>query len=217
MFYNNINFYERNRRIHSDANYAYLLWELPSRITCPYSTPLCKRKCFARNSERFPQNKQSRVNNYEQSLLDTFETTAIEAITHFIHLEKNIGKSIIVRLHTSGDFYSQHYFDKWVRIANHFKETPHILFQAFTKSVRYLEKYDLKEVNIHFVYSVWNDTKAEELAIAKKLDLPLYWTKPKEEVAEAEKQGIYICPKTTNGSCKECYQCHHKLIISEYN
>ncbi|MGL6174887.1 MAG: GP88 family protein [Cellulosilyticaceae bacterium] len=217
MRYCNISFTENNGRCNPNDSFTYLLWNLPSKITCPYATEMCKEKCYASYPEKiYKYALSSRMNNLEESKLDTFEDKAIGAIEKFIHLKKNAEKFVIIRIHTSGDFYSQEYFDKWVDIANRFKDNKNIMFQAFTKSVRYLKKHDLKDVNIHFVYSVWNDTKQEEIEIAKSLGLPMYWAKPENEVIEAREQGVYICPKTTDGSCKECYKCNHKLIVSQY-
>ena len=40
----------------------------------------------------------------------------------------------IIRLHVGGDFFSQDYFDAWVRVA---QECPDTLFYGYTKSLRY--------------------------------------------------------------------------------
>ena len=43
-------------------------------------------------------------------------------------------KAKAVRIHMSGDFYSQDYFDMWLQIC---KENPNVEFWAYTKSLNY--------------------------------------------------------------------------------
>lgn len=216
MKHKNINFGEGNKRCNGDEKFGYLLWNLPAVKTCPFGTELCKRKCFAKRAERYPSARDSRELNYQASLEEDFVNNVIEAIELYLDKKKNLNKTTILRIHTSGDYYNQEYLDKWVEISNYFKGDSRVLFQSFTKSVRYLKKHNLGDVNIHFVYSVWNDTKESDIELAKELKLPVYWAKPKEEIQEFIDRGVYICPKTLDGSCRECYKKSYDLIISEY-
>jgi hypothetical protein len=96
-----------------------LLFDLPTRICFQQ----CK-KCYAKKSElRFPNVIKKREFNYEASLNYDFS----------ILIKKEIEKSKynIVRIHSSGDFYSQEYIDKWVKII---VSLPDIKFYAYTKS-----------------------------------------------------------------------------------
>lgn len=46
-------------------------------------------------------------------------------------------KAKIIRLHASGDFFSQRYFDAWIEVA---KDNPSVIFYAYTKSLQYWVK-----------------------------------------------------------------------------
>jgi len=110
-------------------------WNLPAGVTCPFAKD-CKVivdretgkfsytggnfKCYAASAERFPSVRTSRWFNYE-----------------FV---KAGGVPIIpkdcenVRIHSSGDFFSQAYFDMWLNLIG---EHPEINFWAFTKSINF--------------------------------------------------------------------------------
>lgn len=108
-------------------------WNLPTGTTCPFATE-CKvivdrltgkfnvhkgaYRCYAANAERFPGVREHRWRNFE-----------------FV---KNGGIPVLpkdcknVRIHMSGDFFSQAYFDMWVELA---RNNPDVNFWAFTKSI----------------------------------------------------------------------------------
>ena len=110
-------------------------WNLPTGHTCPFAeTCLVKvnretgkfenkskiYRCYAASAERFPAVREHRWKN-------------------FIHVSKG-NKPIIpknctaVRIHASGDFFNQKYFDLWLEVA---KENPGVEFWAYTKSLKY--------------------------------------------------------------------------------
>lgn len=212
-----MHFGEGNLRSVPNDTYGYLTWSLPSRTTCPFATDTCKAKCFAKKNESFASVLRSRQNNLEESKKVEFVPNVIELIELYLAKKKNMGKLTIVRIHVSGDFYSREYLDKWVAIANHFKGREEIMFQSYTKSVQFLDGLDLQNVNIHFVYSIWEDTDQKDIELAKTLGLPTFTALSRPQVEEARKQGIFVCPKTSDGSCKECYKCNHKQIVTSYH
>lgn len=217
MNYRNLHFGEGNSRSVPNQSYGYLTWSLPSRVTCPYATEMCKKKCFSKKNEAFESVLRSRHNNWEESKKETFIANTIELIEQYLQRAKNKEKLIIVRIHVSGDFYSKEYLNKWIAITNHFKNRENIMFQSYTKSVKYLKDLDLKDINIHFVYSIFPDTNPEDILLAKTLDLPTFSALSKTEVEKAREQGTYVCPKSRDGSCKECYKNHHKEIVVSYH
>ena len=137
----NIHLSEGNIKSKCTEDTMFLTWSLPSRATCPYSTKECRKRCFAKKNESFKSVRESRNRN----LAETYKTTFVEdMIKHFeYHLQrpKAQDKLIIVRIHTSGDFYNLDYFKKWVDIAEYFKDNNKILFQAYTKSMPVLMDY----------------------------------------------------------------------------
>jgi hypothetical protein len=113
-------------------------WNLPTGTTCPFALE-CKvsvdrvtgkfsvhkgqYKCYAASPERFPGVREHRWKNFEYV--------------------KDGNKPIIpkkctaIRIHASGDFFNQDYFDMWIDIAN---ENPSVDMWAYTKSLGYWVK-----------------------------------------------------------------------------
>jgi|TARA_R100000951_G_C2576632_1_gene160528 hypothetical protein len=112
-------------------------WNLPTGWTCPYAKECLVKvdkttgkmdnksnayKCYAASSERFPAVRDSRWGNFEQSKVSIPQ------------LPKKVEA---VRIHASGDFYSQEYFDKWIEFC---KDNKDVEFWAYTKSLNFWTK-----------------------------------------------------------------------------
>ena len=110
-------------------------WNLPTGSSCPFADE-CKvtvdrisgkfdvesgqYRCYAASSERFPAVREHRWKNYE-----------------FVRgggVPELPEKCKALRIHASGDFYNQKYFDMWLDIA---RRNPSVEMWAFTKSVQY--------------------------------------------------------------------------------
>lgn len=110
-------------------------WNLPTGHTCPFALECLVKvnretgkfenksnayRCYAASPERFPAVREHRWANFEWV--------------------KNGNKPIIpkgckaIRIHASGDFFSQAYFDMWLEIA---RENPDVEMWAYTKSLNY--------------------------------------------------------------------------------
>lgn len=111
-------------------------WNLPTGTTCPHALE-CKitvdritgkfnirdtgsYRCYAASSERFPVVRESRWKNFEY-----VKSGGIPVIPKDC---KNI------RIHASGDFFNQKYFDMWVDLAI---KTTDVNFWAYTKSIQF--------------------------------------------------------------------------------
>ena len=102
------------------------IWNLPSGITCPNSTDECRKHCYAKKAERmYPQTLPFRHINLK---LSQFSDIFIETIADEIHRKK---RCYAIRIHESGDFWSQSYLNDWIDLAKMF---PDIVFYAYTKS-----------------------------------------------------------------------------------
>jgi len=110
-------------------------WNLPTGWSCPFAYECLVKvdkktgkfanksnayKCYAAAAERFPGVREMRWKNYE-------------------HVKN--GNPIIIpadaraiRVHMSGDFFSQEYFDTWMELA---RNNPGVEFWAYTKSLNY--------------------------------------------------------------------------------
>lgn len=223
---------ELNQNMHlSEGNLAssgndevmFLTWSLPSRATCPYATEMCKKKCFAKKNESFKSVRESRSRNLAETYKDTFVADMIKHFEYHLQRPKAKGKLIIVRIHTSGDFYNLDYFKKWVSIAENFKSNEKIMFQSYTKSMPVLRSYlegnedDLQSVNIHFVWSIWKDTPQEYTDYANEIGMQTFTALPKDEIDSAVESGAFACRDLDCGSCRECYSNNYKKIVIPYH
>jgi len=77
-------------------------------------------RCYAASAERFPAVRKYRWDNFDA--VKRGEPIRVPA------------KATHVRIHSSGDFFSQVYFDQWLQVC---KENPTVQFWAFTKSPQY--------------------------------------------------------------------------------
>lgn len=112
-------------------------------FTLPASQEVCGRMCpgcyAAKAQVRFPNTVMPYRNRMlEASKQEDFETKIVKELT-----DKKRAANI-VRIHESGDFYSQEYIDKWARIA---KQLPSITFYAFTKRKADFDFKELEDSN----------------------------------------------------------------------
>lgn len=127
-----------------------LIFNLPTKTTCPGSTEMCRNKCYACKAERGYRNVlSSRMGNLEASKGSEF----VDKITGVIKKYFKDGNGFF-RIHESGDFYSQEYINAWFEIA---RQNPTIKFLTFTKS--YMFDFSNCPSNLKLIYSVWEDTK----------------------------------------------------------
>lgn len=110
-------------------------FNLPAGHSCPFAKDckICvdkdtgkfnrtgtKFRCYAASAERFPGVRKCRWDNYNEILMGKPITIPTEA-TH-------------VRIHGSGDFFNQAYFDQWLQVC---RDNPKVIFWAFTKSIQF--------------------------------------------------------------------------------
>lgn len=92
--------------------------------TCPGATA-CRGVCYAKQGRYLmPNVMAARNDNLSESLKETFVTDMVAALTKARSYN-------VVRIHDSGDFYNQTYFDKWSAIAS---ALPGKIFYAYTKN-----------------------------------------------------------------------------------
>lgn len=181
-----------------------------------------KKRCFATKWERINKRAlKSRIQNYEESKKENFVKDMIDWFEYNLQRPKANNKTIFVRVHTSGDFYNLDYLEKWIKITDHFKDNKRILFQAYTKSMPILEQWlnkgnNINDINIHFVWSIWNDTPKEYSERAKELKLQTFIALPKQEIIQAVNNGSFEC-KGDCGNCRQCYTGKVKEIVILYH
>tara|TARA_R100000951_G_scaffold109257_1_gene106141 strand:+ start:1154 stop:1747 length:594 start_codon:yes stop_codon:yes gene_type:complete len=110
-------------------------WNLPSGFTCPFALECLVKvdrhtgkfdnrsssyRCYSAMQERFPAVRDHRWKNF-----DYVRDGCVLEIP---------SKAEAVRIHMSGDFYSQEYFDMWLDVC---RGNPSVEFWAYTKSLPY--------------------------------------------------------------------------------
>src|SRR5574343_650785 len=100
---------------------GYLIWNLPAVKTCPGSTAICRKLCYARKAERvYPDVLPCRMSNYHDSKKESFTDDMIMLIEKTLKTYKKFNGYF--RVHESGDFYNQKYLDSWFKIVAQFPE-----------------------------------------------------------------------------------------------
>jgi hypothetical protein len=133
-------------------------------------------RCYAAMTERFPAVRDARWSNLE----------AIRASKNMVNLISATipKKADRIRIHGSGDFFKQSYFDAWLEIA---RLNPNILFWAFTKSVQFwIKRMDTVPANLILQasrggkqdrlideYNLKSATVFKTITLAKASGLPL--------------------------------------------
>lgn len=152
-----------NRKLAS----SLLVFNIPAVKTCP-NCSMCKDTCYARKSEKmYPSVLPCRERNYQASK----ELNFSEHMGEIIQTARRKYGLKAVRIHSSGDFYSQEYADSWTVIASMF---PSIKFFTYSKS-----PYRPKGDNINIVESILPDgeinygNKEYILEKAKKYRAPI--------------------------------------------
>lgn len=125
---------------------AYITnFSLPAGHTCPFARdcqskactktgkiidgPNCIYRCYAASMEVvFPNVRKHRWDNF--NLLK--ESKNQDGL-----IAESLPDSVIVRMHVSGDFFSQAYFDAWLSVA---RANPEVRFYGYTKALPYWVK-----------------------------------------------------------------------------
>jgi len=91
-------------------------------------------RCYAASDEaKSPQVRAARHWNFELLRRET-------EYEMFKRIQASLPKqATIIRIHVSGDFFNQKYFNAWARIA---RLNPNLLFYAYTKSLKYWTDYN---------------------------------------------------------------------------
>jgi hypothetical protein len=112
---------------------------------CPMAGA-CASYCYARQGAyTFPVVKESREFNLAviRKSVSDFKAKAMSDL-------RNMRKVLTVRIHDSGDFFSQEYLDAWKDIARAF---PRIVFYSYTKSIN-LDLWSKRPGNFRIIQSV---------------------------------------------------------------
>ena len=197
---------EGNRKLRNSDKVRFLIWNLLAIVTCPFATEHCMKSCYALKAERcYPSARRRREINMAISLQSDFVERMIATIEYHLGRKCFQGKKVVFRIHESGDFYSQEYADKWVEIINHFSDRKNLVFMAYTKSLPYFEKHDVKSMkNFSFIASVWDDTAPEMLETIERNGYRIY--------TAVESFEGWNGNKCRCADCAKCQQCMNNRV-----
>jgi len=178
------------------------IFNLPSVETCPGSTESCRKLCYAKQAEAmYPTVLPARNRNLLASKEAYFVYKIAEELTPLVKRQK----IDTVRIHESGDFYSQAYVNKWLTIARIF---PTIQFYAHTRS--YMFDYSKAPKNIRFIASLDHDSLPAQYDLAKTVGHSAFMgIEVADKISHIVTRGNTVtCP----GSCKSCNYCHNTSV-----
>lgn len=165
-----------------------LSFSLPPVKTCPGMTKWCSKYCYAQKGYLKSEKIQKRwQENFEITKQADFVDMTVKILNEWF--KRGID---CVRIHASGDFYSQEYFDKWKEIA---KRLPRMKFVAYTRSYN-LDFSNLPR-NFKLFYSV--DPTTEHYP---SIELPKAYV-PQEIAPSNAVRCLY--PSTTCSACMVCF------------
>ncbi len=136
-------------------------------------------RCYAASDEaKSPQVRAARHWNFELLRRET-EYEMFKRIQ--VSLPK---KAEIIRIHVSGDFFNQKYFNAWARIA---RLNPNRLFYAYTKSLKYWTDYNpyLVPKNLKLTAS-WDKSNAHIIAQHKLKFAKVVFTEEEAKILDLE-------------------------------
>jgi hypothetical protein len=108
---------------------------LPAIISCPMRGK-CAAGCYATaGAFCWPVPKKKHQFNMETSRLPEFTRLMNAEVMALLLKAEKQGKRLFVRVHDSGDYYSEEYLNKWLTIA---RLNPNVTFYSYTKSVSFV-------------------------------------------------------------------------------
>ena len=113
------------------------------KITCPFAKD-CIKFCYAQKGSYIWSPAQ---NKHNQNYLDTKKNNFNDTIQAEVNKKRKITH---IRVHSSGDYYSPAYLNKWVNIA---KNNPNITIYSYTKSVKMVKDLENKPENLEIIFS----------------------------------------------------------------
>lgn len=217
---------DQNVFLGRNKEYRFEVFNLPQGISCPEATKICSEGCYQIIPEAMlaaPNRNSAVLIHRKINLLKSLQDDFVENMINKINgLRPNPGEKIFIRIHASGDFYSEDYIRKWFEIALRIKESRKAYtFVAYTKSMNRLEavmenkeeldniymrvckkilnEYRIGDFNINIIGSIMDDTNTETKKIIDKFNIPKYI------VTSNEKEDMYYCANEICAECRKCY------------
>lgn len=185
------------------------IWSIMPVETCIGSTPECRKACYdLRACKRWENVRDARARNTILARSGDFEPLVCNWLICMLHTKK-CETYRHFRIHEGGDFFSQAYLDAWIRICNRF---PRIKFTAYTQSIEL--DFSNRPKNMSVYFSVWPDTKASHVKMAKRKGLRL--STVKKTVPKRTKAFVCGSKGKTCDKCRVCWANKFDVIFKEH-
>lgn len=195
--YKKLNVSRGNKKLISNDETLFIIWNLPAVKTCPNLTRHCFEECYARKAETvYKDCLPSRMKNWEETKQADFIPNMLYTILSAIRYDRK-HRNIVVRIHESGDFYNLTYAMAWLEIA-YMLTGENVEFIFYTKSFRFFDGIAIPS-NMAMRASVWDDTKESDLEIIKRNGWNIYTAV--EQFTETD--------TFTQCRCEDCATCGH--------
>lgn len=117
-------------------------------FTCPNASK-CAIGCYAKSGAYLFSNVAKAYEaRYQMTLQANFSDLISEELTKIVKNAKT--KTVYIRIHDSGDFYSLNYFNKWANVMARF---PKVKFYAYTKMVSQFKAIKVLPQNFSLIFS----------------------------------------------------------------
>lgn len=181
------------------------VWNLPPCVTCPGASLWCETHCYNLDLRSDIYNIDLWCENWWKAIyeLEKLESDIINQLTEYND------KSIAVRFHSSGDFFSMDYINMWINICKRLK---HIHFWGYTRSWAVPELSELiielsSLENVNLYASV--DTSMDQIPNCK---MSITVDTDSELSLYLNNDNFIVCPEQLNLvlNCANCAQCIKK-------
>jgi len=172
------------------------VFNLQPMATCPGRTKGCAGKsgyCYAcHGNYLYPSHMVNWKNNKAFANSRHFVPAMVRDIAIHKSRVARKGESLRVRLHSTGDFYSQRYLNNWIKVAN---EHPDVQFLAYTRS--HMLDFSSLPDNFKVYYSIDDTTEAMPITLRQYAEVV-----PADHTARVK--GRHICQSECH-KCKACW------------
>lgn len=171
---------------------------LPAIKTCFHATSECLRYCYAKKGSFLaPNPKAYYTANYKHSQASDFVKQMNGEIAA-VHPN-------YIRIHPSGDFYSQEYFDKWIQIA---KDNPSVHFLSYTRN------YDLRVENLPSNFALYYSLDKTTSKRSDDINLTALVTPISKPRHMQKVNDAFVCDSKCY-KCKACWSGKINIIFPE--
>lgn len=160
-----------NIKLKSDKNVTYVIWNILQKTSCRFKTDYCDFHCYA---DQYPnttrKNVIARAKNLMLSTFSNFEQIFAEVLEIVNKIYG--GTEIRIRIHESGDFYNNMYYNKIANVLNNSIYKNKAL--AYTKNIEVLPLLKFNEEHFNTRFSIMPDTSEEHQREALKHECNYY-------------------------------------------